>query len=56
MKLIISTIFSFILGLTAVKAQQNTTQVSKKSIEIPALSKAEQDSLDRDKRNGTILH
>jgi hypothetical protein len=26
MKLIISTIFSFILGLSAVKAQQNNTQ------------------------------
>jgi hypothetical protein len=54
MKLIISTIFSFILGLSAVKAQQNNTQTSKKSIEVPAISKAEQDSLDRDKKNGTI--
>lgn len=54
MKLIISTIFSFILGLSAVKAQQNNTQTSNKSIEVPAISKAEQDSLDRDKKNGTI--
>jgi hypothetical protein len=54
MKLIISTIFSFILGLSAVKAQQNNTLTSKKSIEVPAISKAEQDSLDRDKKNGTI--
>lgn len=54
MKLIISTIFSFILGLSAVNAQQNNTQTPNKSIEVPAISKAEQDSLDRDKKNGTI--
>jgi hypothetical protein len=54
MKLIISTIFSFILGLSAVFAQQNNTQAQDKITKVPALNKAEQDSLARDKKNGTI--
>ncbi len=54
MKLLMSTIFSFILGLSAVKAQQNNTQTLQKTSQVPALNKAEQDSLERDKKNGTI--
>ncbi len=54
MKLIISTIFSFILGLSAVNAQQNNAQTPQKTNPVPAISKAEQDSLARDKKNGTI--
>ena len=54
MKLIISTIFSFILGLSAVNAQQNNAQTPQTTNPVPAVSKAEQDSLERDKKNGTI--
>jgi hypothetical protein len=54
MKLIISTIFSFIFGLSAVNAQQNNAQTPQKTSQVPAPNKAEQDSLARDKKNGTI--
>jgi hypothetical protein len=54
MKLTIFTIFTFILGLSCVKAQQNNTQTPSKKNAVVAPSKAEQDSLERDKKNGTI--
>ncbi len=54
MKLIISTIFSLILGISAVNAQQNNTKTPQKTNPVPAVSKAEQDSIARDKVNGTI--
>jgi hypothetical protein len=54
MKLTIFTIFTFILGLSSVKAQQNNTQTPSKKNAVVAPSKAEQDSLERDKKNGTI--
>ena len=54
MKLTIYTVFSFILGLSSVKAQQNNIQTPSKKNAVVAPSKAEQDSLERDKKNGTI--
>ena len=54
MKLIISTIFSFILGLSAVNAQQNNAQTPAKNNTVPAINKAGQDSLAQDKKNGTV--
>jgi hypothetical protein len=54
MKLTIFTIFTFILGLSSVKAQQNNTQTPSKKNAVVAPSKAEQDSLERDKKNVTI--
>lgn len=54
MKLFLCTILSFILSLSAVRAQQVNTQTTPKANTVPALSKAEQDSIDRDKKNGTV--
>jgi hypothetical protein len=54
MKFIISIIFSFILGIFGVHAQQNNTQPTQTNQTLPTLSKAEQDSLERDKKNGTV--
>lgn len=54
MKSIISTFFTFTLGVTAVLAQQNSSQTQSKTTTVPAVNKAVQDSLARDKKNGTI--
>ena len=54
MKLTIYTVFSVILGLSSVKAQQNNTQNPSKKNAVVTPSKAELDSLERDKKNGTI--
>ena len=42
------------MGLSAVFAQQNASQPAVHSIAKPASNKAIQDSLQRDKQNGTI--
>lgn len=53
MRLIISTFFIFMMGFSVAKAQQNNTQNQASNIG-PVVNQAEQDSLARDKNNGTI--
>ncbi len=42
------------MGLSAVNAQQNNAQTPQTTSQVPAPDKAEQDSIARDKVNGTI--
>lgn len=53
MKLIVGIFFIFSMGLSYANAQQSNSP-KQAAIAIPALNKAEQDSLERDKKNGTI--
>lgn len=52
MKLIVNTLFVFFTGLASVNAQQNNNQAP--TNQTPKVSKAVQDSLATDKKNGTI--
>lgn len=54
MKLIVASFFMLTMGLSAVFAQQNTTQPASQIKAQTANNKAIEDSLQRDKQNGTI--